>query len=94
MNLSLVLVDLFPQYNTAKSDLEKKINDADKKISDTKVTNIKGNIPSITGFATTAALNIIENIIRNERDKKRQIMTQKNLHRFTNEIPDKKLKEK
>ena len=59
------------QYKTDKSDIEKKINDADKKILDTsgvviktnynaKITEIKGKVPSITVLATTADLSAVE----------------------------------
>ena len=62
------------QYDTDKSGLEKKINDADKKISDTsglvkktdynaKISGIEGKIPSTAGLATTAALPAVENKI-------------------------------
>ena len=61
-------------YDTDKSDLEKKISDADKKIPDrselakktdlnAKITKIEGKIPSITGLATNSALNAVENKI-------------------------------
>ena len=60
------------KYDTDKSDLEKKINDADKKIPDTsgldynvKNTEIEGKISSITGLATNAALDAVENKIPN-----------------------------
>ena len=61
-------------YDTDKSDLEKKIRDADKKIPDisnlakktdlnAKITEIEGKIPSITGLATNSALTVVENKI-------------------------------
>ena len=64
------------KYDTDKSDLEKKNCDADKKISDTsglfkkadynaKIIEIGSEIPSISGLATTAALNAVENKICN-----------------------------
>ena len=77
------------QHNTDKSGLEKKINDADKKIPDTsglvkktdynaKITEIEGKIPSITGLATTAALNAVESKIPNVSNLvKKQIVLQK-----------------
>ena len=82
------------KYGTDKSALEKKINDADKKIPDisrlVKVTDcnakktiedrrIKGKIPSIYGYATTAALTTVENKKPSVSNlvKKKQIMTQK-----------------
>ena len=58
------------QYNTDKSSLENKINDADKKYLilvellkkqtdyNAKITEIEGKIPSITGLATIYALNL------------------------------------
>ena len=59
--------------DTDKSDLEKKISDACKKIADTsglaktdliaKITEIKSKIPSITSLATSAALTTVENKI-------------------------------
>ena len=61
------------QCNTDKSGLEKKIDDADKKIPDTswlvkkhynaKITEIEAKIPRITGLATTSVLNTVENKI-------------------------------
>ena len=62
------------KYDTDKSDFENKIIYADKKISDTsgrikktdynaKITEIEGNIPSISGLATNAALTAVENKI-------------------------------
>ena len=61
------------KYNMDKSDLEKKINNADKKICDAsglvkkhynaKTTEIEGKIPSTTGLDTTAALTPVENKI-------------------------------
>ena len=67
------------QYNTDKSGLEKKIDDADKKIPNSsgllkktdynaKITGIEGKIPSIAGLATTGALNAVENKILNVSD--------------------------
>ena len=55
------------KYDTAKSDLEKKISDADKKIPDAsdlakkadlnvKITEIEHKIPSITRLATNSVL--------------------------------------
>ena len=60
--------------DTDKLDQEKKINDADKNNHDvtglvkktdfnTKVTEIEGKIPSITGLATNSALTTVENKI-------------------------------
>ena len=67
-------IALKTQYNTDKSDLEKKINDADNKITDTselvkktdyssKISEIESTIHSITGLATTAALTAVINKI-------------------------------
>ena len=61
-------------YDTDKSDLEKKICDADKKIPDTSdlakkadlnalITEIENKMPSITGLATNSALTAAENKI-------------------------------
>ena len=61
-------------YDTDKTDLEKKISDADKKIPDTsdlvkktnfnsKISEVEGKIPSITGLATSSALTVVENKI-------------------------------
>ena len=63
-------------YNTDKSGLEKKIDDASKKILDAsglvlktdynaKITDIEGKIPSITSLATTAALNAVNDKMSN-----------------------------
>ena len=63
-------------YDTGKSDLEKKISEAEKKIPNTsglvkktnyssKITEIEGKIPSITGLATNSALTAVENKIPN-----------------------------
>ena len=63
------------RYDTDKSDLEKKISDADNKIPDTcdlakkkkdlnaKITEIEGKIPRITGLAINSALTAVENKI-------------------------------
>ena len=77
-------------YNTDKSGLEKKIDDASKKILDAsglviktdynaKITDIEGEIPSITSLATTAALNAVNDKMSNVCNllKKKQIMMQK-----------------
>ena len=60
------------KYYTDKSDLERKISEADKKIPDTsglvkktdynaKIPEIEGKIASISGLATTTALTVVEN---------------------------------
>ena len=61
------------KYDTDKSNLEKKISDADNKIPSTSglvkkqiimlITEIENKIPSISGLATTAALTAVENKI-------------------------------
>ena len=59
-------------FDTDKSDLEKKISGADKKIPDTSdiakktdlnatITEEEGKIPSITGLATNSVLTAVEN---------------------------------
>ena len=64
------------QYNTNKLYLEKKIDYADKNITNTsghvkkidnysKITEIEGKIPGITGLATVAAMISVENKIPN-----------------------------
>ena len=60
------------KYGKDGSDLEKKTSDKDKKIPDvnslvkktdfnSKITEIEGEIPSITGLATSSALTAVEN---------------------------------
>ena len=62
------------KYDTDKSDLEKKIRDAGKRIPHTfvkktdynsKIAEIEGKIPSITGLVANAALTAVENEIPN-----------------------------
>ena len=57
------------KYNTDKSNLEKKISDADKKflilVNLLKKQIIEGKIPNITNLATTIALTAVENKIAN-----------------------------
>ena len=78
------------KYNADKSDLEKKIIDANKKIPDTsepvkktdltsKVIEIESKIPNITGLGTIYALAAVENKIPdvNSLVKKKQIMIEK-----------------
>ena len=73
------------KYDTDKSDLEKKISDADKKktlilvdLSTTKknynikITEIEGIIPSITGSAITAELTTVKNKIPNASNSVRK----------------------
>ena len=63
-------------YDADKSDLEKKISDADKKFLiqaiqlkkvdlNANINEIKGKIPNITGLATSSALTAVENKIPN-----------------------------
>ena len=62
------------KYNTDKSDLEKKISDANKKITGTsglvkkthysaKISEIESKIPNTSGLAATSALTAVENKI-------------------------------
>ena len=62
------------KYDTDKSDLEKKISDADKKIPDTsglvkkldynaEITELENKIPSIGVLPTTSALTAVDNKI-------------------------------
>ena len=61
------------KYDTDKSDLEKKINEADKKIPNTNglvkktdyYAEIEGKIPTTSGLAISAALTAVENKIPN-----------------------------
>ena len=73
-NIDITGFVLKTTYDTDKSDLEKKISDADKEIPDTselakktdlnsKITEIENRIPSITGLATNSALTAVENKI-------------------------------
>ena len=76
------------EYNTDKSNLQKKISDADKKIPDTsglvkktnynaKISEIENKIP-ICGLATNVALTAVENKIPDVSSLvKKQIITQK-----------------
>ena len=76
------------KYDTGKSDLEKKISDADIKIPVTsglakkadynaKITEIESKIPSISGLATTPALNAVNIVPDGSNLVKKRIMTQK-----------------
>ena len=78
------------KYDTDKSELGKKISDADKKITVTnkfvkkadynaKISKIQNKIPSISGLAKNYALTAVENKIPNVSNltKKEQVMTQK-----------------
>ena len=64
------------EYDTNKSDLEKKISDAGKQILNTsglvkktdygsKITEIENKIPSVNGLVTNSALTAVENKIPN-----------------------------
>ena len=74
INIDTARFVLKTTYHTDKSDLKKKISDADKKIPDTndlakktdlnaKITEIEGKIPTITGLATNSTLTAVENKI-------------------------------
>ena len=71
-----------------KSDLEKKISDADKKFLilvellktyyNAKITEIQGKIPNISGLPTNSALTGLENKVGSVSNlPKKQIITQK-----------------
>ena len=71
-NIATIGFVLKTKYETDKSDLKKKISDADKKISDTsglvkksdynaKISEIESKILSISGLATTSALTAVKN---------------------------------
>ena len=73
-NIDITGFVLKTTYDRDKSDLEKKISEADKKVPDTseltkktdfnaKINEIEGKIPSITGLATNSALTAVENKI-------------------------------
>ena len=73
-NIDITGFVLKTTYDTDKSDLEKKINDADKTIPDTselakkthvdvKITEIENKIPGITKLASKSALTTIVNKI-------------------------------
>ena len=62
------------KHDADKSDLERKISDADKKTPDTselfrktdynvKITEIEGKIPNISSLATAYTLTVVENKI-------------------------------
>ena len=56
------------KYDIDKSDLEKKLSDADKKIPkktgfNAKIPKIENKIPSTNGLVTTAAMTAIENML-------------------------------
>ena len=89
-NIETSVFLLKTKYDTDKTDLEKKISDADKKIPtisglvkktdyNANVTEIEVKIPIITGLATNAELTAVENKIPdvNNLVQKKQIMTQK-----------------
>ena len=90
-NIDISGLVLKAKYNTGKSDLEKKISDAGKKIPDTsglvkktdcisKISEIESKIPSISGLATNSVLTAIENKIpdfSNLFKKRKQVILQK-----------------
>ena len=59
-NIDTIGFVLINEYDTDKSDLEKKISDAEKKIPGTSGLD---KIPSISGLVTNAALTQVENKI-------------------------------
>ena len=83
------------QCNTDKSGLEKKIDDAGRKISDasglvekTKITEIEVKIPIITGSATTAALMLLKiRYLTSGIYSKRQIIMLKYQTLYVNILP-------
>ena len=87
------------KYDTDKSDLEKKISDAEKKIPNTsefvkktdnssKIAEIENKMPNITGLATNSALTAVENKIPEVSGlvKKRNYKT--NISEIEKKIPD------
>ena len=104
------------QYNTDKSGLEKKFDDGSNKNTNsglikktdynTKISDTEGKLSSITGSATIAALNAVENKIPNvttlvQKRKRFRCKQYKTMnvnilsHRlFSNEIIDNKIKQK
>ena len=84
------------KYDTEKLDLEKKINDTEKKIPNTsafvkkadcssKITEIENKIPSISGLATNSALTAVENKIPNVSS----LVTKADYNTIINEIEKK-----
>ena len=88
-NINTSEIVLKTEYEIDKSDLEKKISNANKTIFDTsgpvkktdynaKITEVEGKIHSISGLATTTALTPFENKIPDVSNLvKKQIMMQK-----------------
>ena len=63
-------------FDTDKSELEKKIPDTSGLVYNAKITEIESQIPSITGLATNSVLTAVENKIPNVSNLvKTQIMT-------------------
>ena len=92
-NIDISGFALKSKYDTDKSDLKKKISDADKEIFDTseiannfvkktvynaKLSEIESKIPSISSLATNSGLTAVENKIPNISSLvKKQIIMQK-----------------
>ena len=88
------------KYDTDKSDLEKKISDADKKIPDTsglvkklyynaEITELENKIPSIGVLPTTSALTAVDNKISDVSSlvkKYDKYITTPEFNKFTAEI--------
>ena len=73
------------KYDTDKSDLEKKISDADIKVPDTnslykktdvnaKVSKIESKIPNITCLSSNSALNAVENKISEKKKRRKSLI--------------------
>ena len=86
-------------YDTHKSDLEKKISDADKKIPDisdlpkkadlnAKITEIENKIPSITGLATNSELTAVENKIPDVRSLVKKADYNTKINEIENKVND------
>ena len=60
------------KYNADKTELEKKNPDTNKLVKksnyNAKISELENNIPSISGFVTTSALNEVENKIPSVRN--------------------------
>ena len=52
-------------YNTDKTELEKKIPDVTDFVKKTKLTELENKIPDVSGLATKSALTAVENKIPN-----------------------------
>ena len=108
---------LITKYDTDKSNLEKKSRTLTrkylmlvglfKKDHNAKITEIEGKMPSVTGLATTASLNGVENktfhicdiVKKTEHDAtisdiESKYFTAANYDKFTSKILDAKIKQK